>query len=212
MLNGIPPFNQDKGDAGDADTASRSNHYHGCFVRRRAAFAVPLWHVPGWYYSGFSFSTSPFGVLVYVPIHVSHDQTFIGIGIYVSAAAPAGKLARIGLYESVGGFPTALSLDAGTVPVDSTGEKIVVISHALEAGPYWLAFVCDHIPTLGSPNASLAISPAPTGFSGGGVLGGNVVNTAASGQYATVAGGLPDPAPTPDSTYATDRCFVALRS
>lgn len=211
-LDGIPPFDADAGSAGVAATASRSDHYHGAFVRRRTGFPMALWHQPGWYSAGFQYTALMLSRLIYIPIYVSHDQTFTGIGIYVSAATPPGFIARLGIYNTVNGFPASLNLDAGTVSVATTGDKIIVLSHPLGRGLYNLAIVTNHVPTLGGPSVSLAISPAPTGFSGGGVLGGNLVLSAASGQGGAPVGGLPDPAPTPSMTLASNNAFVALRS
>ncbi len=210
-LNGAPPANEDSSAAGVATTAQRSDHRHECFVRALADFGVVVWHIPGWYYAGFGTVVPMFGVLYYIPIYVPRTTTYTGIGINVNTPAPAGKLARLGIYNNSLGAPSALVLDAGTVPVDSTGDKIITISQQLAAGNYWLAYVTDHAPTLTSPSTAGAISPATTGFSGGGVMGGNNTVISATGRLGDVAGGLVSPAPTPNGSQATDRAAVALR-
>ena len=210
-LNGAPPPNQDSSSAGVATTAQRSDHHHECFVRALANFGAVVWHIPGWYYAGFSTTVPMPGVLHYIPIYVPRTTTYTGIGITVITPAPAGKLARLGIYNNSLGTPSTLVLDAGTVPVDTTGDKIITINQQLAAGHYWLAYVSDHAPTLGSPSTAGAISPATTGFSGGGVMGGNNTVVSASGRLGDVAGGLVSPAPTPTASQSTSRAAVALR-
>ncbi len=74
------------------------------------------------------------------------SATFTRIGITVITPASAGKHAHLGIYNMADGVPTTLLLDAGTVAVDSSGEKEVTISQSLSAGNYALVNLSDGAP------------------------------------------------------------------
>ena len=75
---------------------------------------------------------------------VAHKQTWDRIGLDVQTAGGGGELARLGLYSlGTDGLPGALMLDAGTVAVDGTGDKEIVISHTLAPGWYFVALLSD---------------------------------------------------------------------
>lgn len=71
------------------------------------------------------------------PLHSSGTVTRIGTNIQ---ATGSGSL-RLGIYNSSGGQPGTLVLDAGTVSTGTTGDKEITISQALTAGPYFFAFL-----------------------------------------------------------------------
>lgn len=74
------------------------------------------------------------------PIAIAEAHTFSAIGVF-SLGGPAGAIIRLGVYDNVGGQPTNLVLDAGTVSVvGAFGAFIGSLSLALTAGIYWLAF------------------------------------------------------------------------
>ena len=191
-------------------TAQRSDHFHQCFVRSTVGGFTNVWHQPGWYSAGFATVQPGYALLLYIPIFLPRPTTYSGIGISVQAAA--GTLARLGIYNANAGSPSTLVLDAGTVSIATTGDKIIAISQLLQAGNYFLAYVSNNVPTLYAPSTALAISPASTGFSGGGVIGGNNNVVSAAGRVADVAGGLVSPAPAPSTTQPSDRAVVALRN
>lgn len=77
----------------------------------------------------------------YSPFRLDVTTTFDRIGIDVATAAAATGVCRLGIFaaDAAGAMPGTLVLDAGTVLVDSTGQKNITISQALTAGVYWLA-------------------------------------------------------------------------
>ena len=80
--------------------------------------------------------------LLAVPIVLAKQTSFSEIGIYVETNAVGGKT-RIGIYNDSGFFPNSLILDSGELDCSTTGEKKTAISLTLDAGTYWLAFVCN---------------------------------------------------------------------
>jgi hypothetical protein len=81
--------------------------------------------------------------------------TFDRIAIYVGAAGAAGTKARLGIYQDDGNcYPSTLVLDAGTVDVDGTGLKVIVIDQQLDKGLYWLAVISNGTPSLWGLNDS----------------------------------------------------------
>lgn len=75
---------------------------------------------------------------------VAHKQTWDRIGIAVQTAGGGGETARLGIYQvGADGLPGALVLDAGTVAVDGTGDKEIIISQALAPGWYFVALLSD---------------------------------------------------------------------
>lgn len=100
-----------------------------------------------YYYSAFP-SIAP-GVLSlannrihYIPFQVTESVTFTRIGINVTTLQAASVI-RLGIYNSSGGKPSTLLVDAGTVAGTSTGEKEITISQAMTAGWYWLVCLSD---------------------------------------------------------------------
>lgn len=100
------------------------------------------------------------GTNVYmVPFTLTLAGTATGIRLDVAtASSTGGATARLAIF-SAGATPTSthtLVLDAGTVAIDSTGEKFATFSQALAAGNYLLAVT-----------TSAASSFSPTYFAGG---------------------------------------------
>lgn len=84
------------------------------------------------------------------PFFIGCKQTWTKCGIRVTAAAAAGKLARIGLYGVTSeGLPGALIADFGTLLVDATGNiEITGLSQTIEIGFYYLCIVSNDTPTI----------------------------------------------------------------
>ena len=78
----------------------------------------------------------------YIPFQVTESVTFTRIGINVTTLQ-AASVVRLGIYNSSGGKPSTLLVDAGTVAGTSTGEKEITISQAMTPGWYWLAWLSD---------------------------------------------------------------------
>lgn len=77
----------------------------------------------------------------YKPFFVPVRRAFDRIGVNVATAGGAGAVARMGLYNSSGGKPSTLIVDAGTISTTSTGAKEITISQTLDAGLYYVAIV-----------------------------------------------------------------------
>jgi hypothetical protein len=116
------------------------------------------------YYNGQVAGTSVSAValtadtLYAIPFLVNKTNTFDRISIDVTAAAAAGKKARLGIYQSntATQLPGTLLLDAGEVAVDAIATVEITISQALSAGLYYLAVVSDGTPTLQANAAASA--------------------------------------------------------
>lgn len=78
-----------------------------------------------------------------VPFIVPQAKTFDRIGCVVAISFTGGSLARLGIYDDDDGLPNNLILDAGTVLLDSVGDRAITISQALNPGRYHLALVAD---------------------------------------------------------------------
>lgn len=157
-------------------------------------FGLPGWsEVAGWA-AGLGASA---GSIYYTPIYVDGSTAFDRICINVTTAGAASTLARLGIYraDATNEAPGTLVVDAGTVDVATTGEKLATISQTLTSGMYWLAFVSNGGPTCKCPMTSFA-SNTPAGvplFRTLG-LGSQAANGAwvaqTTGRTADVAGGL----------------------
>jgi hypothetical protein len=87
------------------------------------------------------------------------------IGTEITVAAAAGKIARFMLYADNNGLPGALLHDAGTIAVDTTGEKSITVAYTLPEGRVHAALVSDGTPTVRILNmtaAALAAYGFPT--------------------------------------------------
>jgi hypothetical protein len=107
------------------------------------------------------------------------------IAVYVQTAGVAGTAARLGIYENGDNcYPGDLLVDAGTVAVDSTGNKTITISQSLTKGIYWLSLVSDGAPTF--YREMLVISPL-------GVTSADQVTIFGGWSVSQTYGSLPDP-------------------
>lgn len=171
------------------------------------------WVRPGWSVPGFTSSAIVDNRVYYTPIWLDRSTSFTRLGLNVSIAGAALSVARLGIYAAIidgGGKlqPDTLTLDAGTVVVDSTGGKEIVISLTLMAGYHFLVISTDGVPSLfrvagGNPGIipviTRAVSPAQTS---GHILTRNVVDGASA---------FVDPSPSPDAIRAFTETHVMLR-
>ncbi len=74
-----------------------------------------------------------------VPLYIPTVRQIDRVSCNVSTAGTAGHVARMGIYNTdpATGLPTTVLVDSGTVAVDTTGVKEVVVSATLH-GLYWL--------------------------------------------------------------------------
>ncbi|KKM21598.1 hypothetical protein LCGC14_1633810 [marine sediment metagenome] len=157
------------------------------------------WSIPGWYSNAFGTAAIIDGFVLYFPIYVAVDTTFVRIGTRVASGSGSGT-ARLGIYNWNNGLPGTLLLDAGTVDLSTTGNKEIVINQTLTQGYYFTAFVA----TVGTSTIQVydinSMSPPVTGIAPN--LGSTPVTLSllVSGQAAQVAGGLADPASSPQNS------------
>lgn len=119
---------------------------------------------------------------------VARSLTIDRIAVNVSTAGAAGKKARLGIYANgENNYPGALVLDAGTVDVDSTGIKSIIVDQVLSKGIYWFVVLSDDTPNV--RKGGYAVSPI-------GIYEGDFSNYWYSAWYKSQAyGALPDPFP-----------------
>jgi hypothetical protein len=153
----------------------------------------------GSYYGpkGASVTTRGFNLhdLVCVPWTIREQIVIDRIAVDVSTAGSSGAVIRIGIYNTdpSTGEPGTVFLDAGTVAVDTTGQKAIVLSPTvtIPAGTYFVAASAQ-----GSSPGSLQLR----GFQGGldswalrmyaSVDQNNVIHSMVN--YGSVSGALPD--------------------
>lgn len=112
-----------------------------------------------------------------IPVVFSRAQTLDRIGIEISTAGSAGSVLRLAIYDDVGGVPTNLIIDAGTVAGDATGNMLITINKAIVPGLYYLcmnhnsttSIVVKCIPSTFVPNVFGAPAGATTTTSGSGI-------------------------------------------
>ena len=107
--------------------------------------------IPGVTASGASTVAVAIDEVRYFPFVVDHPIQVDQLTIEVTSAGSASTTARLGIYHADKNFQaTTLVVDAGTVTVDSTGQKDLAVSPAemLAPGRYMMAFNSDGTPTL----------------------------------------------------------------
>lgn len=86
------------------------------------------------------------GNVEYCPIYLPKGASIIGMYLWISTAAGAGKRARLGIYSNVNGEPGTLLVDAGYVAIDATGTPGVAIAWTVPAaGLYWAAVLYEDV-------------------------------------------------------------------
>lgn len=158
-----------------------------------------------------SYSTSGIGAnwLYVVPIRIGLESTATRIGIEVTTLNASDVL--LGIYNSdgVGGMPSSVALDAGTVDASTTGEKEITISQTLQPGLYWLALQGESNPALRHGSNADNIGD----WMGAATAGANpAAYIRATGE--TYNGSLPDPFPTSSVVFiaTTSYPYIWLRS
>jgi len=161
------------------------------------------WGIPGWRLGA---ATSVFigqHRRIYVPCYVERSRTYTLIGCHVFRAV-VGAVVRLGIYaadfDGSGEMtPGALTLDAGTVSVATTGEKSIVINQTLGEGFHFLVISTGSAGVeLIGPDTSFGISTPATGRST--TIGGNDINMDVVVDDGAAA--LPDPATAPTALTA----------
>ena len=177
--------------------AAQSSHAHVGLVGAGPLAAVTgRWAPAGLHNAGASTTTRAIGAdeSYGVPIFLHSSMSFDAIGFNVSTAASAGAVARLALYRpSASYLPGALEVDAGTVAIDSTGQKTATISKTL-SGLFWITL---------TPSASVTVT-AHTGTATALIVGGTTphgygVNTVM--RSVSAAGAAPDPWGAVDTYY-----------
>jgi hypothetical protein len=126
-----------------------------------------------------------------VPFIIGETDTADRIGIDIITAS--GSNAMLGIYNSTGGVPDDLLLQAGEIATSGTGDQTITISQSLTPGMYFLAIVADGTPRVNAISKLNALWNY--GFSGlsGAASGGPLTLISGAHSYDS---GLPDPFPT----------------
>ena len=181
----------------------------GMGVFPKLSVAGDKFTLPGWENEAFDDHTLTANQMIYIPCLVSEPTTYTGMFVRVNASA-AGDL-RMGIYRYFAGQPGALVLDAGTVSTGSNGVKEIAISQFLEAGYYFLAYVCDATPDLRCIKRLDPFTFPISGFDTAQNFAHRRVILVLEGQGGQVSGGLADPATTAPDVEGADAACVALR-
>lgn len=214
----MPRFGAGGGGASaHTDLTGVAVNQHQPSVFKRPLQNVAMYDLPGWAFAGNSFQAIVANRLYFIPIYIGDTRTLDRIGLRVSSAGAAGTVARMGIYEAdlVSGSqnqiqPGDLILDAGTVAVDSTGNKEITISQEMTPGFYFLAFSSDGAPSLNGINSAQVISSPVTGLASS--LASTASITIVWSNVADGAAALPDPAPALGGTEATEFACLKVRS
>ena len=174
-------------------------------------FAIPRVFASGfWYTCASNGGNTSNGVAVnpgyanLVPFPVSSlmPVTFNGIAVRVDTAAAAGATARLGIYAAdAAGKASALVLDAGTIPIDSTGLKSVTISQALNPALYYISVAV-------SANATFEQITAASGFAAFGYSNSNGFYQYYAMETTNITGSSALPASL-SNVYGVGKCVAA---
>jgi len=104
--------------------------------------------------------------LTFSPLWLPATTRFDRISVeLVTAGLDAGNLFRLGVYQDDGTLvPSALLLDAGTIPVGTgvaAGLKEINVLFTLPAGLYWLALAAQAVATTGGIPRSFQVVQLP---------------------------------------------------
>jgi len=94
-------------------------------------------------------------MLYATPLILDAAYTWTGLSINVTATGTAANC-RLGIFNSVDGYPNTLLLDAGALHVGKVGTKTATIHQLLRQGVYYGVVVCD-----GSLTVSV-LTPTPS--------------------------------------------------
>jgi len=100
--------------------------------------------ISGYYYASqipvVGFGTPSVNTTYYTPFFVPVTTTFDRIAVRTGSTFSGTSSTRIGIYNSTGGQPSTVLLDAGTVANTASNQTAqITISQQLTAGIYWLA-------------------------------------------------------------------------
>lgn len=117
--------------------------------RLKASGTNPYYSIPGVIPTSQSTGSVAVNVDSYMPFLVETTITLDRLAGEVTTAGAAGKVARFGIYNADTDWqPTTLVLDAGTVPVDTTGVKTITINQQLTPGRYLFVINTDGSPSF----------------------------------------------------------------
>lgn len=98
------------------------------------------------------------GFILWQFIMIPRGSVIVAMTLNVSSAASAGATGRLAIYSDNNGAPGTLQVDAGTVPIDSTGTKTTsTFSWTSPGGGFWIASTVSATATVSSaPGCDLA--------------------------------------------------------
>jgi hypothetical protein len=163
------------------------------------AFVPGNYYMPHWYGAATAATNASVNVLATSVIVVPNTSTITSISIDLTAAAAAGGVARLGIYNSTNtGTPNNLVVDAGTVSTTTTGVKELILSQSLDPGVYYLACVFQNNVTGLIYRYISSVSPyyyQSSNFPSSTAIPNSFV-------AGSISGSLPSTFPTPSAGYA----------
>jgi hypothetical protein len=132
----------------------------------------------------------------YSPLFI-RPGTYDRIGLNI-AVGESGKVARLGLLNAdpATGLPSTVAVDAGQIPLDSTGLILATVSATLPGGFYWGAVVADSS-TATATRTQWASFPRRSNLAARGGL----ILTSQSAQLSAIS-------PSPGVLWANSSAFV----
>lgn len=159
------------------------------------------WRLPGWSNNSRGNTSVVGGRIYYIPIFIDKLTTFDRVGLTVVTAA--SHTLEVRLYEWDDGMPGSLIDAPGSVSVDTTGYKSIVINWTLEPGYYFLSYRSSGNVELWGLNDGTVTSCPVSGVRGNATfLQLPILTTMAS---------FSNPAPTPDDSLEAHFACVILR-
>lgn len=206
----MPRFNTPSVDHAGLSGVNLDNHHQPLMPHTEDTGSTQI-GVPGWSYVSVGVRTQLINERYYIPIYVERTKTFTRIGAH-NLTSFASTLSRLGIYaadfNSDGELvPGALELDAGTIDVSTTGEKLITIDHELAPGFHFLTIGTGTGLNFVSPDPDRAVT-VPVTSNNTVINGGGQAVLSIGVADAEVA--LPDPATAPDTPKPLSDATVML--
>lgn len=155
------------------------------FYRKTGATTLELWYSSA--ITAFTATAIALGrnQLRAIPFVVSKNCTLDRIAMEITVAGTLLSVVRLGIYDSVNGIPTNLSLDAGTIAGDSATFQSITINKTLSAGLYWLVMLHNSVANITFRSIPAADMPSINGVPS--ALGTGLTSTAITSTFTYAA-------------------------
>jgi len=164
------------------------------------------WSAPGWSFNLVANTNALVnGSIVYQPIFVEEDTTFIRVGCRVTTLRAAATL-DLRLFADNDGAPGALIEDFGNVSLAAAASVEIVIATFLVRGYYWLAYRTD----AAGAGATLRGIEVTSGYSSPFTDDIATIGTTPSQMYSVISAWA-DPAPAPTNHQSVAEAILWYR-